>query len=181
MMASLQALNTACKKSINIEKFWRISEDFLELKHNAASIRTPSFDHQSDFQKTNKKVTLIWNDPTLRNFFIHTPSNDKIQLEMVMGLQNKHNQLNLKFTMEIHHVFLPVIKRWWLACKSNFRYKEWQDSSTLLVFSALLKPSSSSTEGSNQASFFFPPLLGADTSCLALWRNWLKRKTPASL
>ena len=61
MMASLQALNTACKKSINIEKFWRISEDFLELKHNAAaaSIRTPSFDHQSDFQKTNKKVTLI--------------------------------------------------------------------------------------------------------------------------
>jgi len=58
-MASLQALNTACKKSINIEKFWRISEDFLELKHNAASIRTPSFDHQSDFQKTNKKVTLI--------------------------------------------------------------------------------------------------------------------------
>ena len=55
-MASLQALNTACKKFWNIEKFWRLSDYFLELKHNAAaSILTPSFDHQSDFQKTNKK------------------------------------------------------------------------------------------------------------------------------
>ena len=44
------------QKSSNIEKFWRLSEYFLELKHNAAaSILTPSFDHQSDFQKTNKK------------------------------------------------------------------------------------------------------------------------------
>ena len=81
-MASLQALNTACKKFWNIEKFWRLSDYFLELKHNA-SILTPSFDHQSDFQKTNKKVTLISNDPTFTFY------NDKIQLGMVMGLQNK--------------------------------------------------------------------------------------------
>ena len=91
-------------------------------------------------------------------FFIHTPSNDKIQLEMVMGLQNK---------LEVHDDgdsscgFLPVIKRWWLdsrACKSNFRSGFLFSNSSLGLF-CITKTFFFFNWGQQPSKLLFPPFI----------------------